>query len=291
MRQILLLSLLFLTIACDRAQRGKVESLVYLSSRDGNFDLYGIDPLGQWERRITMNTGWDWQPKWVEGLNKLVYYTNDTARNFSVVAYSFENDQLDTLPNSQLLNFQLTPNGEQIVYIEKEGNYQHIWICQLDGSNKTQLTNSLSYNGRFSISPQGDRLLFVSDRSGTNELYLLNIQDNGLERLTNNGLIEKYTTWSPDGTKVAFTMRENEEGSKEDIYILDLESSTLTQLTDTPYAEQEIAWSLNGDKIAFHGTTDEGDHIYTIDIVDGKFTKITSGDAYHGEPTWVPVEF
>jgi len=290
MRQILLLIILFITLACDISPSGKVESLVYLSSKEGNFDLYSIDPLGQWERRLTTNKGWDWQPKWVDGLSRLVYYTNDTARNFSIVAYSFEREEVDTLPNSQLMNFQLTPDGKQIVYTEKEGDYQHIWICKLDGSDKRQLTKSESYNGRFSISPEGGQLLFVSDRSGTNELYLLDIESRDLKRLTDNDLIEKYNTWSPEGDKVAFTMRANEEGSKEDIYLLDLGSGALTRLTATPYAEQEIAWSLSGDKIAFHGTTDAGDHIYTIDIADGKFTKITSGDAYHGEPIWVPLE-
>ncbi|WP_170827393.1 TolB family protein [Roseivirga sp. 4D4] len=290
MRQFLLLGFLFFTMACDNSRSGEVESLVYLSSRDGNFDLYGIDPLGQWEKRLTTNEGWDWQPKWINGLNKLVYYTNDKERNFSVVAYSFDTDQVDSLPNSDLLNFQLTPDGKRIVYTEKEGDYQNIWMCKLDGSERIQLTNSQSYSGRFSISPNGEKLLFISDRSGSNELYLLNIESKELQRLTNNDLVEKYNTWSPDGTKVAFTMRTNEEGSKEDIYILDLGTLDITRLTDTPYSEQEIAWSLGGDKIAFHGTTDAGDHIFTIDLADGKFTKITSGDAYHGEPAWVPIE-
>ncbi len=291
MRQILLLSLLITTLACDNSHRSNVDSLVYLSSRDGNFDLYGIDHLGQWEKRLTTNEGWDWQPKWINGLNKLVYYTNDIERNFAVVALSFDNNQVDTLPNSHLLNFQLTPDGKQIIYTEKKDDHQSIWMCKLDGSEKIQLTNSQSYNGRFSVSPNGKQLLFISDRSGTNELYLLKIESRELQRLTNNDLVEKYSTWSPDGIKVAFTMRTNEEGSKEDIYILDLRTKDMIRLTDTPYAEQEIAWSIDGSKIAFHGTTDDGDHIYTIDLADGKFTKVTSGDAYHGEPVWVRVEF
>ncbi|MBO3697627.1 TolB family protein [Fabibacter sp. E12] len=285
------MSVLVTAISCSPNLKEKTESLVYLSSRDGNFDLYTNDVLGQWERRLTTNEGWDWSPKWNEGLDKLVYYTNDTARNFSVIAITLNSNEVDTLPNSQLSNFQLTPNGERIVYIEGDNENQNIWWCKLDGSDRQQLTNSQSYNGRFSVSPSGNKLLFVSDRSGSNELYLMNLKTKEVDRLTDNNLIEKYNTWSPDGTKIAFTMREDKEGGKEDIYILDLQSKALKQLTNTPYAEQEIAWSLNGDKIAFHGTTDDGDHIYTIDVVDRKFTKITSGNTYHGEPAWIPGDY
>lgn len=291
MRHCLILILATVLWSCNHRSAKEAESLVYLSNRDGNFDLYTNDILGQWEKRITTNQGWDWSPKWNEGRNQLIYYTNDTAQNFSVIAKSLKSDRIDTLPNSQFSNYQLSPDGQRILYTVKLGESQNIWSCSLDGTDQDSLTNDSFYNGRFSISPMGDQLLFISDRSGSNELYLLQMTNGKVTQLTDNEMVEKYNTWSPDGKQIAFTMRTNEEGSKEDIYILNLVNMELKRLTSTPYAEQEIAWSLNGDKIAFHGTTEDGDHIYTIDILDGKFTKITSGDAYHGEPAWLPGEY
>ncbi len=288
MRHLLILSIVILLSACDSTDQ-QVESLVYLSSRNGNFDLYSNDTLGQWEKRLTANDGWDWSAYWNRGMNKLIYYSKDKEDNFSVVARSIPDDKIDKLPYAELNNFKLTPDGKRIVFTQERDGSQDIWWCLLDGTDKRQLTKTNGYNGRFSISPEGDRLVFISDRTGENELYLLELATLETRRLTNNNLIEKYSTWSPDGNQVALTMRSGAEDSKEDIYILDLYTEEITQLTRTPYAEQEIAWSPSGDKIAFHGTTEEGDHIYTIDIADGKFTKITSGDAYHGEPTWVPI--
>ena len=102
-------------------------------------------------------------------------------------------------------------------------------------------------------------------------------------------MIAKYLSWSPNGRQIAVTMKPNEE-AKEDIYVVDTESRCVSQITNTAYAEQEIAWSLSGEKIAFHGTTDnDGDQIYTINLMDGSFVKVTSGDLYHGEPCWIPI--
>lgn len=291
MRNLIILILATFFLGCDSSSLKQTESLVYFSARDGNSDLYAIDVLGQWERRLTTNASRDWFPKWNQGTDKLIFYTMDESENVLAVAMSMEKTQVETLRSGHLSNFQLIPSGKRIIYSELKNGFQNIWWCNLDGTDNVQLTNSFSYNGYFSISPKGKRLLFISDRTGQNELYLLNLETQELKRLTDNDLIEQYNTWSQDGNRVAYTMRPSEEGSAEDIYILDLRSNNVTQLTNTPYGEKEIAWSISGDKIAFRGSTGDGDHIYTIDIKDGKFTKITSGDAYHGEPTWVPAEY
>ena len=265
------------------------ESLVYLKSKEGNFDLYQSDILGQWEERITTNSGWDWSPRWNSTLERLVYYTNDTLRNFAVVAMDLRSARVDTLPNGDLPDYQLTPDGKRIIYSLSEGGSQNIMWSELDGSAVEMLTDYDAYNGRFSVSPNGRWLAFISDRSGSNELYLLDLIEFEIKRLTYNEMIEKYSSWSPDSRQIAFTMRKKGEDTKEDIYLMNVDGTGLRQVTATPYAEQEIAWSLRGDKIAFHGTTvSDGDQIYTIDLKDGKFTKITSGNYYHGEPCWVP---
>ena len=279
-------------LACKGEKGAKVnEKLVYLKSKDSNFDLYTIDILGQWEDRLTTNEGWDWSPKWNSGLEKLVYYTNDTARNFSVVAMDLENNTIDTLPNSQLLNFKLSPKGEHIYYNVDDSLGRSIWRCKLDGSEKEKLTKANGYNGRFEVNEQETKMTFISDRTSQNELFVMDLSTGESKRLTNDEMIEKYISWSPNGEQIAFTMATESDDPKWDIYTINADGSNLKRLTHTPYSEQEIAWSLSGEKIAFHGTTEaDGDQIYTIDITDGKFTKITSGDFYHGEPAWIPVK-
>ncbi len=279
---------LFLPLLVSCSQRQK-EEIVYLKSKDGNFDLYKSDVLGQWEDRLTTNPGWDWQPKWNKTLQSIIYYSYDSLDNFSVRSRSLDG-QVETLPMGQLINYQLTPDANKIIYIVRDSVKSNIWWCDLDGSNAEALTNTTGYNGRVAVNPVFNTIAFISDRSGSNELYTLNMDKNELEQVTSNNLIDKYLTWSPDGRRIALTMKSDEEAN-EDIYVMNADGSDLKQITFTPYPEQEIAWSLSGDKIAFHGTTEnDGDQIYTINLKDGSFTKITSGDYYHGEPEWIPIK-
>lgn len=280
-----------LLFSCNRDKAHVLdEKLVYLKNNTNNFDLFTSDVLGQWEDRLTTNPGWDWSPRWNTGLEKMVYYSNDTAGDFSVLAMRLNTGEVDTLPNADLLNFKLSPSGKYIYYNEEDSLGRNIWRCKLDGTAKERLTEVNGYNGRFEVNADESQMAFISDRTGQNELLLMNLKTKNVKQLTNDEMIEKYISWSPDGKQIAFTMAAPSDDPKWDIYMINADGTGLVQLTKTPYSEQEIAWSLSGKKIAFHGTTAaDGDHIYTIDIANGKFTKITSGDYYHGEPAWVPA--
>lgn len=292
MRFTIFCALFFLFVSCSSKEELVVrEALVYLTIHQDNFDLYQGDVLGKWERRLTYNIGRDWSPKWNAGLQRLVYYAEDTTDLVSVISMDLASKDAIPLLKVGLANAGISPDGKGVYYTKKDGESQHIWRCNLNGENHIQLTKGESLNHDFSVSPTGTHLSFVSNRSGAEELYLLDLMTREVVQLTDNEMIEEYSTWSPAGDQIAFTMRSAEKDSKEDIFIMNLDGSGLYQLTSTPYAERELAWSLSGKKIAFHGSTEnDGDQIYTIDLADGKFTKITSGTDYRGEPTWIPIK-
>ena len=279
-----------LLISCSNNKQQDVinESLVYLKIKESNYDLYKSDVLGQWEQRLTTNRGWDWTPKWLPQLAQITYYSNDSSGDFSWLKMSLDGSEIDTLPSGQLLNPQLSPDAKWIYYQIQDGDDQHLKRMRLDGSADEFLTSGAGYNGRVTFSIANDQIAFISNRTGNNQLFLMDIATRKVQQLTKGAMIAKYSSFSPQGNQLAVCLAEPSEDPIWDIYIIDLETGEQMQLTNTPYAEQEIAWSLSGEKIAFHGSSKaDGDQIYTINLANGKFTKVTSGDYYHGEPTWV----
>jgi Tol biopolymer transport system component len=289
MKYLLISLLTVLLFSCsNNKSESKNESIVYLKVVDGNIDLYKSDVLGQWEERLTTNAGWDWRAQWILGLRELSYYTRDEQDSFAFVKGEVGSLGVDTINVQGMMNPQLSPDGSMIYFLEKDGIAQNIKRVPIDGGVDEYVTYYASYHDYFSLSPDHSQIAFVSNRDGSNQLYVQDLSTKEVRQLTTGPMIAKYNTWSPDGRQIAVCLAEPADDPKWDIYLYDLEGNVLTQFTDTPYSEQEISWSLTGKKIAFHGTSEnDGDQIYTIDIADGKFTKITSGNFYHGEPAWV----
>uniref|UniRef100_UPI004048330C hypothetical protein n=1 Tax=Roseivirga sp. TaxID=1964215 RepID=UPI004048330C len=287
----LLVGALCIFTACvpsAKEETGYAQNLVYTSDRNG-FNLYQIDELGQWEKQLTFGEGQEWRPKWNEGLQSLVYYAQDGAEEAKLTVLSHSDK--DSLAWIGLKDLQLFPDAQSILFTVKEETGKGIWMSNLMKGEMKELVSSDFNNESASISPDGKSIAFTSDRTGSTELFKLDVETLVLTQLTDNNSIEKYSSWSPDGQRIVFNMRDATEDAYEDLYIIHANGTGLEQLTKTPYAEHEMAWSLDGKKIAFHATSiADGDQIYSITLANGHFVKITSGNYYHGEPTWVKVK-
>ncbi|MFT6055637.1 MAG: Tol biopolymer transport system component [Roseivirga sp.] len=266
------------------------QAIVYTSEKD-NYNLYQIDELGQWETQLTFSEGQEWFPQWNESFSTIVYYSQEEGEQTNIKVLN--RPELDSLGFTGISDFQFFPNGKSILFSLKEadGASQNYYMHDIGSESSIQLTEGNFVNEAVSISPDGKYLALASDRSGTAQLYSLQVDGKRMTQLTTGAIVGSSTSWSPDGTQIAFTMQNERAVVNEDIYIIDIDGTNLKQVTNTSYAEKEIAWSPDGKKIAFHATTvSDGDQIYTINLENNRFVKITSGDFYHAEPTWVKLK-
>ncbi|MEL6253792.1 MAG: hypothetical protein AAFR87_17420 [Bacteroidota bacterium] len=264
------------------------ERIAFLSNQGGNFDIYIMEEGETKEHRLTNNPSWDWNPKWIPGLKSILYYSNDSLRNFSIRMMTIKGKALP-YEAVDLDEFILSPDGQKVLYTHSQGEFRYISIFRIIDGSREVLVQDPSYNGRPSWSPDSRNFSFLSDRSGNTELYIYRMESGEITRLTESEKREKYTSWHPDGKRIFYTYHYSDEKDKEhnDIFSIDIESREITQITDDLKFYQEIAVSPKGDKIAFHGKRGGKDHIYIMDI-DGKNERqLTIVDAYHGEPEWI----
>ncbi|MEL7496064.1 MAG: DPP IV N-terminal domain-containing protein [Planctomycetota bacterium] len=261
--------------------------LAYITKRDGNFEIYRCNVRGENHVRLTDHSPMDWNPQWNEKLNGIVYYTYDQAERFQVRLMDLSGKQIKfTSPRAD--GFVMSPNGKYIAFTKKVGESTHLFTRATQGKDEIQLTTKGKYNGRFKWSPNSSSLAFISDRSGNNDVFEIDLKTRQVAQVTNSKEREKYIAWSPDGEQIAFT-RQPDKGT-EDIYVFDRAMKTETRVTDNDVADVELDWSPCGQWIAFHSTRDGGDHIYVIQPDGRNETKLTSVDAYHGEPNFIYSE-
>lgn len=260
--------------------------LVYIGSLGDGFDLYTNDTLGSEQRVLTGMPGWEWRPQFIPARGQLVFNSQDTS---GVFAMRMRDSTGHFMPYDTygLPEWTVSPDGKTAIYERSKGNANDLILVHTASPKDTSvLVRNGSYNGRVSWSPASDRFVYISDRAGSNELYLFDLASAKKTTLTQNDLREKYTTWSPDGQRLAVTLAR--DTLPNDIYVLDVTGdSQPRQLTDTPINESEIAWSPDGRFIAYHAQVDGKDDIFLLNVATGAIRKITNGDGYYGEPTWM----
>lgn len=93
----------------------------------------------------------------------------------------------------------VTPDEQRVVYYD-EGN---LWIVDIDGSNRTQLTDGGS-DWESTVSPDGTTILFTSERSGNEDIWSMGIDGSNPVNLTNHPGGEAWPSFSPDGELIFF---------------------------------------------------------------------------------------
>ena len=143
-----------------------------------------------------------------------------------------------------------------------------IFVADLKGKIKKQLTSEPGYDAEATVSPKGDMIVFTSMRSGDLELYTMNIDGSGVKQLTNQLGYDGGAFFSPDGSKIVFRssrpktpdeIREYkaflDEGlvqpTNMELYICNADGSGLKQLTKLGKANWAPFFTPDGKRIIF----------------------------------------
>src|SRR5438132_9766358 len=106
---------------------------------------------------------------------------------------------------SKDLRDELKSYRHKIVYeSNRDGNFE-LYLCNADGSNPVDLTNTKDIDELYpKPSPDGTKICFVADEgkgdAKIRNVYIMNSDGSGRTKIAENG---REPCWSPDGTQIA----------------------------------------------------------------------------------------
>src|SRR5579862_2399052 len=174
--------------------------LAFMSSQNGDPELYVTDAGGGNLHRITFAAGVSTSPAWNPKTGKQIAFVSDRAG--SPVLYLSNSDgsdvqKIDLPDKGYVIDPAWSPNGQLVAFSWRRpsGNYD-IYAMDIVSHQLVELTRDTGRNERPSWAPDGRHLVFESTRTGTRQIWSMLADGSQPRQLTFEGQSES-PNWSP----------------------------------------------------------------------------------------------
>ena len=249
-RIVVLLAVLLAAAGCGSSGPPPPSTLLFVSSRDGDYAIFGLSAKGK-EHRLTKAKG---DAATREGL----FFQTEPA---------------------------WSPDGRRIAFVSRRNGRWHIYVMRPNGTGVRRLTDSAAEDDSPTWSPDGRRIAF--SRGG--ELFAIASRGGPARRIGGAvGGEALDPAWSPDGKLIAYDYRPPGYSIRE-IWVVRPSGKRRRQVTRIREVSTRPAWSSDGRRIAFQSDV-QGGHveIYSIGL-DGKgLRRETRSGIDTFDPDWSP---
>ena len=164
---------------------GENGKIAFAGARDGNFEIYVVDPDATGSARLTNDPATDTDPAWSPEGRRITF---TTTRNGNDDIYLMSADgtgqvQLTSSPGRDS-NSTWSPGGRNIAFVSTRDGDAEIFVMNEDGTGQSQLTSNDVPDATPAWSPDGTRIAFRSERDGNSEIYVMRVDGSDAVRLT-----------------------------------------------------------------------------------------------------------
>ncbi|MCZ6635211.1 MAG: DUF5050 domain-containing protein [bacterium] len=270
--------------------------IVFESYRDGNAEIYAINPDGTGLTNLTQHPSDDQAPRGSPNGHRIAFETNRDG-SFDIYVMNPDGTGLLNVSNLPMGAFfsdaqqPWSPDGDKISF-HSQGD---IYAVNIDGTGLANLTNHPAGDGNQTWSPDGKHLAFITSRDivansfgeedGNPELYTMDASGNQQQPLiVSLGTGETTPTWSPDGTRIAFVSQL--VGVDSDVFVVNADGTGLTNLTNNPAIDINPVWSPDGKQLIFVTNRDGNTEIYRMNMDGTGLTNLTENPGRDESPRW-----
>jgi TolB protein len=226
------------------------DRIAFASNRDGNYELYVMEPDGSNQQRLTQTPAEEWHPDWSPDGTRLVFQCASAD------------------------------GGSNVCMVHADGSgyapITAIWVMEADGSNETKVVEGRDP----SWSPDGTRLAFMRHDGGGFQIWTASPDGANVKKLTDGNHDHMYPTWSPDGRLLAFEYDHNSVAIL-DAVGTDASGGSLRIVSDK--GSWNLSWSPDGQKLVI---APPGEGLWLVEVDGSGMTQIVD-DGSH--PSWQPV--
>ena len=225
--------------------------IAFSSNRDGNWEIYLMNPDGSQQERLTQNNARDFSPVWSPDGEQILFVSNRGGVS-DLYVMDADGKHVRRVFGKLALRMEPTwsPDGERIAFHTEEPRWS-IQTATIHGAAVKQVALAEWRGGNPSWAANGNEIAFVGNVGGTRRILILKLRSGGIHTFLPKEKSWMYApAWSPDGDKLAFTWKLALDG-RDSIYVANRDGSDLKPIGEPAFGVFSPAWSPDGDKIVY----------------------------------------
>ena len=279
---------------------GKNGKIAVWTNRDGNLEIYVMDPDGSNPTNLTNHPADDCCAAWSPDGTKIAFSSNRDG-NSEIWVMHADGSNPTRLTNNTPTEVNSapvwSPDGTKIAFQRAAApgfpSVRQVWVMDADGTNQTNLSNTnTTADENPTWSPDGTKIAFSRNNPpgpGTvGDIWVMDANGANQTQITFNFPFDTgQPDWSPDGAKIAF-LRFSPDFNYE-VYVMNADGTNQVRLTNTPTGEGVPRWSPDGTKIAFNTARDGNIEVYVMDADGSNQTNLTNNAALDAVGSWQAI--
>ena len=269
-------------------------ALVFISDREGNYDLYLVESDDPDESRLSRALAFtvtsltddpadEWSPRFSPDGSRLAYVRGNG--DLRVIDWETREDTL-LLAGWMQPDYSWSPDGRWIAYSRPDGEFNNdVWIIPAAGGEAVNITRHPDEDSSPVWSADGRKLAFVSKRLGDGgdnyDIWFVFLRLEDHERTAEEW--EDLEDAEEDGAN-----GEEEEEEEELVVEIDFEEIhlRLRRVTSMPGSETDVAISPDGETFAFASDNSGEDELWTVKWDGSELQQLTRGGADPAAIRW-----
>ena len=276
----------------------RTAKIVFASNRDGNSEIYTMNPDGSEQVNLTRHRGQDYSPVWSPTGRQILFSSNRGGKISDLYIMDADGGDVRRIFNRRVERRHPTwsPDGEQIAYYRIDNGEIAIYTASIKGRDEKRIaigmhpawapdSSEIAYMSAEVLMPlnNGGGIQIAKPR-----VEIINLRTKAKEQISPEGFVLLFNpTWTSDGTRLVFSgINVNDParvpgGHATSLYIVNRKRNGEPRRIKVEGDVSSPALAPQGDTLVYVKETGRGRQLFKVALAGGISEQLTNrGDNY-----------
>lgn len=295
-----------LSVTSTSVEALRTAKIAFASNRDGNSEIYVMNPDGSEQVNLTHHPGNDYSPVWSPTGKQILFASDRGGRTSDLYMMNADGGGVRRVFNRRVARSHPTwsPDGEQIAYYRVDRGEVAIYIASIDGGAEKRIATGMHP----AWAPDGSEIAFMSAKIlipidefggieiGNPRIEIIDLRTDAEDQISPEGFPLLFNpTWTPDGTQLVFSGLSAKERvgpgpvHAMSLYIVNRNGKGKPRRIEVKGSVSNPALAPQGNTLVYDQKTNKGRQIFKTTLAGDKSEQLTERGGNYGADWFDPA--